>query len=601
VNSKRRMQRNRNSVGLGAGLVLSAILLMGPMGTVWSQPPAIVPEMEIDQELLMGDGYDFRKIIESGRHLFSTPYHTLDGHGEGPDGPRRSTQMLFDAPQFRFLRLNGLDSQSCFECHNTIGSANLPDMASQALGRKGPVTGGSAGFASTAFINPNFPDQLVTFLRNPPHVFGTGYGQQLAEEMTLELMAQRDAAKIAAMLMPGQEIRQPLISKGVNFGEYRVTYEMHNNGGLSIKDALGHGADGDFVEDTSAVAGVSEDLVVRPFQWKGNASNERNFVKDALNFHFGMQPVEFFFAEDPGDPNQVIITETDADRDGVENEMSPGNVSALTIFTMSIRPPTQIIPEGKEAIVERGRQIFEGEVIQTLTDAPQSCSTCHRPTMRINSSEVVVLDPTHTSNLETLLGEKVGLSNQRASVEMLPAVRRYRKIIEGLDEKSLRDPNSILKAVKTNPAMPVGYHFDLTEMDSLPLSFPRLTENPDGTIDVPIFTDMRRHDMGEALADVSDMPTDTAGVIVPAREFLTRPLWGVADTGPWMHDGRALTLREAILLHDSPGSEASEAVQTFLSFDPVDQDALIEFLLTLRLPVESQEDGNSVNNAAWLR
>ena len=75
----------------------------------------------------------------------------------------------------------------------------------------------------------------------------------------------------------------------------------------------------------------------------------------------------------------------------------------------------------------------------------------------------------------------------------------------------------------------------------------------------------------------------------------------MADTGPWMHDGRALTLREAILLHDSPGSEASESVQIFVSLDPEDQDALIEFLLTLRLPVEPQGDGNSVNNAAWMR
>ena len=493
MDSQRHMQRNRNSVGFGGGLVWAAILLLGLMGAVWSQPPAIVPEMEIDQEVLMSDGYEFRKIIESGRHLFSTPFHTLDGHGEGPEGPRRSTQTLFDAPQFRFLRLNGLDSQSCFECHNTIGSANLPDMTSQALGRKGPVTGGSAGFASTAFINPNFPDQLVTFLRNPPHVFGTGYGQQIAEEMSLELMAQRDLALTMASENRGEWITAPLSSKGIQFGEFRVRYNPiiilggHDKVTISI--------------DYSGIEGVSWDLVVRPFQWKGNASNERNFVKDALNFHFGMQPVEFFLAEDPGNPGQVIITDPDADRDGVENEVSPGNVSALTIFTMAIRPPTQIIPEGKEAIVERGRQIFAGEVIQTQFRPLQSCASCHRPTMRINSSEVVVLDPTHESNLETLLGDKVGLSNQRASVEMLPAVRRYRKIIEGMDEKSLRDPDSFLKAVKTDPAMPVGYRFDLTEMDSLPLSFPRLPENPDGSIDVPIFSDMRRHDMGEALAD----------------------------------------------------------------------------------------------------
>jgi hypothetical protein len=33
------------------------------------------------------------------------------------------------------------------------------------------------------------------------------------------------------------------------------------------------------------------------------------------------------------------------------------------------------------------------------------------------------------------------------------------------------------------------------------------------------------------------------------REWRTPPLWGVRDSGPYLHDGRADTLEEAIALH----------------------------------------------------
>ena len=58
-------------------------------------------------------------------------------------------------------------------------------------------------------------------------------------------------------------------------------------------------------------------------------------------------------------------------------------------------------------------------------------------------------------------------------------------------------------------------------------------------------------------------PTDVAGLVVPEDEFLTRPLWGVGDTGPWLHDGRAESLEEAILLHRSDGSEANDVIDAF--------------------------------------
>jgi CxxC motif-containing protein (DUF1111 family) len=92
--------------------------------------------------------------------------------------------------------------------------------------------------------------------------------------------------------------------------------------------------------------------------------------------------------------------------------------------------------------------------------------------------------------------------------------------------------------------------------------------------------------MGEALQDPAAQGADVAGIAIPPQYFLTRPLWGVGDTGPWLHDGRARDLREAILLHESPGSEANPVITAFRKLSHEDQRASIQFLLSLRLPVD---------------
>jgi CxxC motif-containing protein (DUF1111 family) len=70
---------------------------------------------------------------------------------------------------------------------------------------------------------------------------------------------------------------------------------------------------------------------------------------------------------------------------------------------------------------------------------------------------------------------------------------------------------------------------------------------------VPAYSDLLLHDMGDALAD---------GVVMglsSGREFRTQPLWGIAATGPWLHDGRASTLDAAIRAHAGEGEAARRA------------------------------------------
>lgn len=65
------------------------------------------------------------------------------------------------------------------------------------------------------------------------------------------------------------------------------------------------------------------------------------------------------------------------------------------------------------------------------------------------------------------------------------------------------------------------------------------------------------------------------------KEWRTPPLWGVADSAPYMHDGRAKTLAEAIVYHDG---ESRKSKIKYLKLSRLKQKALLAFLGTLRAP-----------------
>jgi CxxC motif-containing protein (DUF1111 family) len=61
-------------------------------------------------------------------------------------------------------------------------------------------------------------------------------------------------------------------------------------------------------------------------------------------------------------------------------------------------------------------------------------------------------------------------------------------------------------------------------------------------------------------------------------EWRTPPLWGLRETAPYLHDGRAATIEEAILLH---GGEATAAAQNYRRLAPRDKAQLQLFLESL--------------------
>jgi CxxC motif-containing protein (DUF1111 family) len=117
-----------------------------------------------------------------------------------------------------------------------------------------------------------------------------------------------------------------------------------------------------------------------------------------------------------------------------------------------------------------------------------------------------------------------------------------------------------------------------------------------------LYSDLLLHDMGPGLSDPSpaidkgDSSVRSVGygggsffpqtqpshkLAERQQEWRTPPLWGVATSAPYLHDGRAETLEEAILAH---GGEARRATQKFKELPEQERDEVIAFLKTLTVP-----------------
>lgn len=113
-----------------------------------------------------------------------------------------------------------------------------------------------------------------------------------------------------------------------------------------------------------------------------------------------------------------------------------------------------------------------------------------------------------------------------------------------------------------------------------------------------IYADLLLHDMGPGLADAVSAVSakqhllrregeiDTyinagSALKVLQQEWRTPPLWGARDSGPYLHDGRAKTLKEAILAH---AGESILSIEKFAALPVNEQDDLVAFLNTLVAP-----------------
>ena len=98
---------------------------------------------------------------------------------------------------------------------------------------------------------------------------------------------------------------------------------------------------------------------------------------------------------------------------------------------------------------------------------------------------------------------------------------------------------------------------------------------------VEAYTDLLLHEMGTELADGFNFGVPQVSAISlsgTSQEFRTQPLWGVSLSAPFLHDGRAETLEQAILLHAGEGQESRDAYDALPVAEQADVIAFLEHL-----------------------
>ncbi|MBA3754193.1 MAG: hypothetical protein H0X01_08680 [Nitrospira sp.] len=497
---------------LGAVFFGTVLLILNSLAPAGAQQNAIgeqpVIREHLDQDAINDGRIGFQQLFEAGEKLFTARFNVLDGQGRpgatgqnnpptsrtpDPAGPpdvlsaltRPQPQRGQNSTTPGLTRVSGPTTNSCAGCHFQ------------------PSIGGGGEFVANVIETANFRIPITLEFsggvgneRNSLGMNGAGAIELLAREMSMELIAIRTRA-IQQANAQVRTVTVPLIAKGVNFGELSVTRE-----GRTIPDGI---------------KGVDPDLIIKPFSQKGIIPSLRLFSNFAFNSVSGMQSVETFGLARTGT--------SDFDRDGIQDELTAGDITAASIFQAALSVPGRVFPTN----AARRRAMDEGE--QTFSRI--GCATCHIPALPLNSTIFT--------------------------------------------EPSPFNPPGNLSAAD----VPKPFSFDLTREGQSP----RLLRerNASGQVLVRAFTDLKRHVIGDA-----DYPHFLNEKViqegVPTNQFLTRKLWDAGNSDPYGHRGDLTTLTEAIINH---GGEARQSRDAFAGLPMSERAGIIEFLKSMQVLPES--------------
>ncbi|HEY2775991.1 MAG TPA: di-heme oxidoredictase family protein [Candidatus Binatia bacterium] len=306
-----------------------------------------------------------------------------------------------------------------------------------------------------------------------------------------------------------QHQRDALLADAAKAGDSREKHLVTKGIDFGVLRATKSGA-----IDASGLAGIDGDLVVKPFGWKGTRADIESFASEALQFHLGVQSDDLVASDDvamKGSGKDPM----DPDGDGVRGEFDHAAMAAVTTHLALLEMP----------VIE--------PLIQDRMLAPAATG---------------LLAPTTTSFVD--------------------AFARGREEFHALGCASCHQPMMVLDSpmVEINGLPPI----DLSKQ----MRQPGLVYD-DSVRGYPVwlFSDLKRHDMGEA----NRARHVQRGVAV--EQYLTPRLWGVANSAPYLHDGRAPSLDYAIAGHDGEGAAARAA---FSALSLEDKGALRVYLMSLR-------------------
>ena len=499
-------------------LAVLCVSYIAALVTVHSQSP-IGREVAIARHMQDGEEFSIplRDLLAHGQRLFTAVW-TIEEGGRRPLSKGTGAKLSdptnpLEFPR-NFNRVSAPDANSCAGCHNL--PFGIPGGGGDIVANVF-VLGQRFDFATFDSLDMTPTRGEMSETGAPSHLqsiansratlgmFGSGYIEMLARQITEDLQAIRN------LTPPGAA--RALVSKGISYG------------------SIARAADGTWI--TTGVRGIAApslattgpanppSLVIRPFHQAGNVVSIRQFSNNAFNHHHGIQSTERFGKD------------TDPDGDGVTNEMTRADVTAVSIFQATMAVPGRVIPNDPEieAAVLVGEQRFSAI----------GCTSCHIPALPLDRQGWIFTEP-------------------NPFIPPLPP----------------QGPNLL---VGQAPTLAV----DLSG-DDLPA--PRLRPSH-AVVMVPAYTDLRLHDIttgqpGDPNIEALDMnqPAGSPGFFAGNAKFLTRKLWGTANEPPFFHHGLFTTLRQAVKAHDG---EAKSMRLAFEALSQYEQDCVIEFLKTLQV------------------
>ena len=421
--------------------------------------------------------YDLEEIIEHGEFLFKVSFNELDGLGRPETSGTTKTRPRRESPQ-NFNRISGPDANACVACHNLPRIGGGGDNSNNVFGLASDIDFATLeGSVGSEDDSSSVLD--ITNERNTIGVFGSGLVELLSREITSDLLNIVEKSKKLSF-DENKVIKADLESKGINYGYI----EVHPNG---------------FV-DRSNVDGIDSDLVLRPFIQKGVIGTLRDFSNISMNHHHGMQSEE------------LAGLNSDLDRDGIVNELTEGDITAVTIFQATLDFPDNIFSENEEI---KSAQLKGKEIFNNI-----GCASCHMPTLPLKSLMFVEPGPLNTEISTTIVESK-------------------KTLVVNLEDY-----------------------------------VSKLDKDKDGNYLIPIWSDLKRHDMGSKLDN--ERPLQKG---VPTNYWLTKKLWGFYSEPPFLHHGRANLLNDVIEMHQGDAKISSDA---YFELDSSEQQYLIEFLKSFK-------------------
>lgn len=319
------------------------------------------------------DGQEFqvslRDLLAHGKQLFTANWTSQEGGGRPlTKGTGAPLSDPFDPLVFprNFNRLSAPDANSCAGCHNV--PFGIPggggDIVANVfvLGQRfdfATFDHGDTTLTKGALDERGHPVILQTLAnsRATLSMFGSGFIEMLARQMTADLQALRDVTP------PGES--RSLVSKGIAFG--RIA--RHPNGTWNVSGVEGLPAKSLVPTDPQG----KPSLVLRPFHQAGAVVSLREFTNNAFNHHHGIQPTERFSLS------------TDPDGDGFVNELTRADVTAATLFQATLAVPGRVIPNDPD--------IEQAVVVGEQRFADIGCTGCHVPSLPLRNQEWVFTEP----------------------------------------------------------------------------------------------------------------------------------------------------------------------------------------------------------------